>query len=71
MWTEILDQGGTLDIIYCDFMKAFDKVPHWRLIHRIKNFRPTNIDYISITFGPVKICVGDSDWLKSLIAASP
>ena len=33
-------------------------------------FGPTNIDYISITFGPVKICVRDSDWLKSLIAAS-
>ena len=36
MWTEILDQGGTLDIIYCDFMKAFIKVPHRRLIHKIK-----------------------------------
>ena len=31
----------------------------------------TNTDYISITFGPVKICVSDSDWVKSLIAASP
>ena len=31
---------------------------------------PTNTDYISITFGPVKIGVRDSDWLKSLIAAS-
>ena len=36
MWTEILDQGGTLDAIYCDFMKAFDKVPHNRLAHKIK-----------------------------------
>ena len=32
---------------------------------------PTNADYISITFGPVKICVRDSDLRKSLIAASP
>ena len=38
MWTEILDQGGTLDAIYCDFMKAFDKVPHNRLAHKIKNY---------------------------------
>ena len=30
-----------------------------------------NADYISITFGPVKICVRHSDWLESLIAASP
>ena len=34
-------------------------------------FGPTNADDNSITFGPVKICVRDSDWLKSLIAASP
>ena len=34
-------------------------------------FGPTNVDYISIIVGPVKICVRDSDWLKSLIAASP
>ena len=34
-------------------------------------FGTTNVDDISITFGPVKICVRDSDWLKSLNAASP
>ena len=31
-WTEILDNGGCVDVIYCDFMKAFDTVPHNRLI---------------------------------------
>ena len=30
---------------------------------------PTNADDISITFGSVEICVRDSNWLKSLIAA--
>ena len=34
-------------------------------------FGPTNADDISIIFGPVRICVKYSDWLKSLIAASP
>ena len=34
-WTEILDQGGIIDAIYLDFMKAFDKVPHKRLIGKI------------------------------------
>ena len=34
-------------------------------------FGPTNADDISITFGPVKIGVRNSDWLKSLIVASP
>ena len=23
-WTEILDRGGAIDVIYCDFQKAFD-----------------------------------------------
>ena len=31
-WTEALDNGFHVDVIYCDFMKAFDKVPHNRLI---------------------------------------
>ena len=38
VWTEILDQVGNLDIIYCDFIKAFDKVPHKRLLHKIKGY---------------------------------
>jgi hypothetical protein len=25
-WTTILDNGGTIDTIYTDFMKAFDKI---------------------------------------------
>ena len=32
IWCEILDEGGTIDVIYCDFMKALDKVPHPRLL---------------------------------------
>jgi hypothetical protein len=31
-WTEILDNGGSLDAIYFDFMKAFDTIPHKGLI---------------------------------------
>ena len=29
-WTEIMDRGGEIDVIYCDFQKAFDTVPHGR-----------------------------------------
>ena len=35
---EILDEGGTIDVIYCDFMKAFDKVPHGRLLFEIERY---------------------------------
>lgn len=38
IWTEILDQGGSIDTVYCDFMKAFDKVPHKRLLHKIEKY---------------------------------
>ena len=35
-WTEILDEGECIDVAYCDFMKAFDKVCHKRLEHKLK-----------------------------------
>lgn len=37
-WTEILDNGGSLDAIYFDFMKAFDTVPHQRLIGKLESY---------------------------------
>ena len=33
-----LDKGYSIDIIYLDFQKAFDSVPHQRLIHKISSF---------------------------------
>ena len=38
IWNEILDQGGSIDAIYCDFMKAFDKVPHKRLVYKLSKY---------------------------------
>jgi hypothetical protein len=37
-WVNILDEGGCIDVVYCDFMKAFDKVPHIRLIEKLKYY---------------------------------
>ena len=31
-WTELLETGGQIDVIYTDLEKAFDKIPHKRLI---------------------------------------
>ena len=36
--TEILDNGGVIDTIYCDFMKAFDTVPHQQLIEVLMHY---------------------------------
>ena len=38
IWCEILDEGRAIDIIYCDFMKAFDKVPHRRLLFKVASY---------------------------------
>ena len=35
-WTDMLDQGHSVDTIYLDFAKAFDSVPHERLLEKAK-----------------------------------
>ena len=34
--TKFLDQGDPLDVIYLDFAKAFDEVPHKRLVKKLE-----------------------------------
>ena len=48
-----LDEKKTVDMAILDFTKAFDKVPHKRLIHKLK--------YYGIT-GPI------SSWIESFLA---
>ena len=35
--TKAIDEGKPLDVIYLDFSKAFDKVPHKRLLYKIES----------------------------------
>ena len=37
-WTEAIDNVLHVDVIYCDFMKAFDKVLHKRLLKVLKYY---------------------------------
>ena len=39
--TEILDQGGAVDMIYIEFAKAFDTVPHTRLMAKLEGYGVT------------------------------
>ena len=39
MWTEALDLGLSVDVIYMDFQKAFDVVPHRRLLGKLEAYQ--------------------------------
>ena len=32
-----VDEGSAVDVVYMDFSKAFDKVPHGRLLHKVES----------------------------------
>ena len=38
IWTEALEEGGQIDVIYTDLAKAFDKVPHNRLLLKLQHY---------------------------------
>jgi len=40
-WKENLDKGGCVNTIYWAFMKEFDKVPNFRLIHKLEKYQIT------------------------------
>ena len=37
-WTNVIDSGASVDVIYLDFQKAFDHVPHGRLWSKVKSY---------------------------------
>lgn len=37
-WTRSLDEGDTTDVILLDFKKAFDSVPHRRLLEKVRSY---------------------------------
>ena len=37
-WIDCLENGGQIDAVYTDFEKAFDKVPHNRLISKLSSY---------------------------------
>ena len=37
-WTRAVDQKLAVDVVYLDFRKAFDTVPHRRLVHKLRAY---------------------------------
>lgn len=75
-WTKALDEGFEVDCIYTDFMKAFDKVPHQRLMKKIENYGIKDPvlgwirDFLSDRYQSVAINNIYSDW-KEVISGIP
>ena len=44
-WTKALDRGESIDVVYLDFMKAFNTIPHKRLIGKLKSY---GIEYYTL-----------------------
>ena len=65
-----IDQGHPVDVIYQDFHKAFDKVPHRRLLLKIKSFGIAgNVykwieDWLKDREQKVVILCCNSEWIK-------
>lgn len=67
-WTETLDRGDKLDIIYLDYSKAFDTVPHKRLLAKLYGYgiRGRLLDWLKsfLTGRKQQVSIGTaySDW---------
>jgi len=58
-WTNLLENGGQIDSIYTDLEKAFDKIPHKRLLLKLRNYNvhPRLINWIECFLCYRKQCV--------------
>jgi len=67
-WTECLEKGRQIDAVYTDFEKAFDKVPHRRLISKLQSYKINHmliewiVDFLKARKFRVKVNGGYSGW---------
>ena len=67
-WTKALQDGYQVDAIYTDFEKAFDKVPHERLMQKLRSYNiEENIikwikSFLTKRKQRVKVCGKYSHW---------
>ncbi len=66
-WTRSLEDGGQIDVIYTDIAKAFDKIPHNRLLYKLKKYHVKQeiIDWIdSFLKGRVQRVIIEGNYSK-------
>ena len=70
--TAWIDEGDSVDVIYLDFSKAFDKVPKNRLLDKIKahnirgNVHKLISEWLSCRMQPTVLNGSFSDWCEVL-----
>ena len=72
----ILEEGAPVDILYFDFSKAFDRVPHYRLMSKLENIgiRGQVLDIIRdfLTNRTLKVSVnGECSEIKRVLSGVP
>ena len=71
-WTDALDKGYGIDILYLDFRKAFDTVPHQRLMFKLRQYGISGSllnwieDFLSCRRSRVGVRGSFSEWLEVL-----
>ncbi len=71
-----MDEGSPVDVIYLDFQKAFDKLPHQRLILKLKShgMGNSNINWIEQWLtdrGQKAVVDGEVSSWKSVLSGVP
>jgi len=67
-WTDYLEYGGQIDVLCSDFEKAFDKVPHTRLLSKLLSYGISNLvinwirDFITGRRYRVRVNLSYSPW---------
>ena len=67
-WTDYLERGGQIYAVYTEFEKAFDKVPHRRLISKLYSYGISEIvinwirDFLTARKFRVKVNLSNSPW---------
>ena len=75
-WTEMLDNGQPIDVVYMDFAKAFDSVPHERLLQKLSAYGISGCllswirDFLTERTQRVVVDGAESGW-KNVISGVP